>query len=55
LILEQETTIRAWKTQKEYLKKYECKEHILWSDGFFVPSIDNVSKKQPKITYGIGG
>ena len=43
--LKQETTIRLWKSQKEYLSKRYWKEHTLWSDGYFVCSIGNVSKE----------
>jgi putative transposase len=43
--LKRETTIRLWKTQKVYLKKYNWKEHTLWSDGYFASSISNVSKE----------
>jgi len=32
-------------TQKEYLKKYYCKEHTLWSEGYFAFSTGNVSKE----------
>jgi putative transposase len=34
--LKQESTIRLWKTQKEYLRKYYWNENTLWSDGYFV-------------------
>jgi putative transposase len=43
--LKQETTIRLWKTQKEYLSKHYWAEHTLWSDGYFVCSIGNISKE----------
>jgi len=43
--LKQETTVRLWKTQKEYLKKHYWKEHTLWSDGYFVCSVGNISKE----------
>lgn len=43
--LKQETTFRIWKTQKEYLRRYYWKEHTLWSDGYFVCSIGNISKE----------
>lgn len=43
--LKQETTIRLWKSQKQYLSKHYWKEHTLWSDGYFVCSIGNVSKE----------
>ena len=43
--LKQETTIRLWKIQKEYLKKYYWKEYTLLSDGYLASSIGNVSKE----------
>jgi len=42
--LKQESTIRLWKTQKEYLRKYHWRENTLWSDGYFASTIGNVSK-----------
>ena len=41
----QESTIRLWKTQKEYLRKYFWNENTLWSDGYFASTIGNVSKE----------
>ena len=43
--LKQESTIRLWRTQKEYLKKYYWNENTLWSDGYFASTIGNVSKE----------
>lgn len=43
--LKQESTIRLWKTQKEYLRKYYWRENTLWSDGYFASTIGNVSKE----------
>lgn len=43
--LKQESTNRLWKTEKEYLKKHYWGENTLWSDGYFVSSIGNVSKE----------
>ena len=43
--LKQESTNRIWKTQKEYLEKYYWDEKTLWSDGYFVSTIGNVSKE----------
>jgi putative transposase len=43
--LKQESTIRLWKTQKEYLRKYYWNENTLWSDGYFASTIGNVSKE----------
>jgi putative transposase len=42
--LKQESTIRLWKTQQEYLRKYYWSENTLWSDGYFASTIGNVSK-----------
>ena len=41
----QESTIRLWETQKEYLRKYFWNENTLWSDGYFASTIGNVSKE----------
>jgi putative transposase len=43
--LKQESTIRLWKTQKEYLRKYYWNENTLWGDGYFASTIGNVSKE----------
>lgn len=43
--LKQESTNRIWKTQKEYLEKYYWGEKTLSSDGYFAPTIGNVSKE----------
>ena len=43
--LKQESTIRLWKTQKEYLRKCYWNENTLWSDGYFASTIGNVSKE----------
>jgi putative transposase len=43
--LKQESTIRLWKTQKEYLRKYYWNENTLWSDGYFASTIGNVCKE----------
>ena len=43
--LKQETTVRMWKENGEYLSKYYRREKTLWSDGYFVSSIGNVSKE----------
>ena len=43
--LKQESTIRLWKTQPEYLRKYYWNENTLWSDGYFASTIGNVSKE----------
>lgn len=43
--LKQESTNRLWKVEKEYLKKHYLGENTLWSDGYFVSTIGNVSKE----------
>ena len=43
--LKQESTIRLWKTQKEYLRKCYWNENTLWSEGYFASTIGNVSKE----------
>jgi REP element-mobilizing transposase RayT len=37
-------------TQKAYLSKHYWKEHTLWSDGYFVCSNGNISRRQPHST-----
>lgn len=43
--LKQESPNRLWKTENEYLKKHYWGENTLWSDGYFVSTIGNVSKE----------
>lgn len=43
--LKQETTNRMWKSQGNYLKRFYWGERTLWSDGYFVSTIGNVSKE----------
>lgn len=43
--IKQETTFQLWKNKKEYMQKWYFQEHTLWSDGYFVSSIGNVSKE----------
>jgi putative transposase len=43
--LKQESTIRLWKTQPEYLRKYYWNDNTLWSDRYFASTIGNVSKE----------
>lgn len=38
-ILKQVSTIRLWEEFNATLRKYFCKEHSFWSDGYFVCSI----------------
>lgn len=42
--LKQISTINAWRTYGDILSKYYWKEKTLWSDGYFVCTIGNVSK-----------
>ncbi len=43
--LKQESTHRLWKAKREYLRKHYWGENTLWSDGYFVSTIGNVSKE----------
>jgi len=43
--LKRNSTIRAWKYYNNILKSYYWKEKTLWSDGYFVCTIGNVSKE----------
>ncbi len=43
--LKQESTYRLWKAKREYLRKHYWGENTLWSDGYFVSTIGNVSKE----------
>ena len=38
------TTYHIWKRYPDYLRKYFWKEHIFWTDGYFVCSVGNVSE-----------
>ena len=44
-VLKQESTIMIWKIHEKYLSKFFWKERTLWSDGYFVSSIGNVSEE----------
>jgi putative transposase len=44
-VLKQESTFRMWKLFPEYLSKFYWKKHVLWTDGYFVSTIGNVSEK----------
>ena len=44
-VLKQESTIRLWKIHGNYLSRFFWKEHTMWSDGYFVSSIGNVSEE----------
>jgi len=43
--LKQLSTHRVWKYYNNILKNYYWKENTLWSDGYFVCTIGNVSKE----------
>lgn len=44
-VLKQESTNIIWKKHSQYISKFYWKnEKILWSDGYFVSSIGNVSE-----------
>ncbi len=43
--LKQETTVRLWGSQGNYLKRFYWGEKTLWSDGYFASTIGNVSKE----------
>ena len=43
--LKQQSTYYAWLNHEQLLKKHYWKERTLWSDGYFVASIGDVSKK----------
>jgi len=44
-VLKQESTVHMWRYFPEYLKQFYWKEKTLWSDGYFVSTIGNVSEK----------
>lgn len=39
------TTYHIWKRYSDYLRKHFWKEHIFWTDGYFVCSAGNVSEE----------
>jgi putative transposase len=43
-LLKQRTTHDMWQSHSTYLRKYYWKEKTLWTDGYFVASVGNVSK-----------
>ena len=43
--LKQESTARAWKILPEILSRWYYREHTLWTDGYFVSTIGNVSQE----------
>ena len=36
------TTYHIWERHPDYLRKYFCKEHTFWTDGYFACSAGNV-------------
>ena len=42
------TTFHIWKNYPKYLRKYYWKEKTLWTDGYFVSSVGNVSEETLK-------
>jgi ABC-type transporter Mla MlaB component len=54
--LKQKTTIRLWKTRKEYLGKNTIGKNIHYGVRDILHLLSGMlAKKQPKITYGTGG
>lgn len=43
--LKQESTVRLWKIHPNALRKFFYREHTLWTDGYFVSSVGNVSQE----------
>ena len=43
--LKQESTKRLWVLYPEVLRRWFYREHTLWTDGYFVSSIGNVSQE----------
>ena len=43
--LKQESTKRLWALYPEILRRWFYREYILWTDGYFVSSIGNVSQE----------
>ena len=44
----QESTYRIWKLHSDIPRRIYWKEHTLWTDGFFVSTIGNVSQETVK-------
>ena len=42
------TPYHIWESYPNYLRKYFWKEHIFWTDGYFVCSVGNVSEEMLK-------
>jgi putative transposase len=43
--LKRNSTIKVWKYYNNILKNYYWKEKTLWSDGYFICTIGNISKE----------
>ena len=43
--LKQKSTTRLWKLYPNELRRWFYREHTLWTDGYFVSSIGNVSQE----------
>lgn len=43
--LKQESTKRLWLLYPETLRRWFYREHTLWTDGYFISSIGNVSQE----------
>ena len=46
--LKQISTYDMWKLHHDYLKRYYWKEHFLWTQGYFVSSVGEVSSERLK-------
>lgn len=47
-VLKQQSTIQMWRKYPKELKKYYWVENTLWTDGYFVSTIGEVSSKTLK-------
>ena len=47
-VLKQQSTIQMWRKYSKELKKYYWLENTLWTDGYFVSTIGEVSSKTLK-------
>lgn len=47
-VLKQQSTIQMWRKYSKGLKKYYWLENTLWTDGYFVSTIGEVSSKTLK-------
>ena len=47
-VLKQQSTIQMWRKYSKELKKYYWTENTLWTDGYFVSTIGEVSSKTLK-------